>query len=296
MAVSPGETMLSELRPSGRCLAFAVVAVLALLGRAAPGTAQEMPFFRIGAAATAGSFFEIGGVLASAISKPADSPPCAQGGSCGVPGLVAVVRIGDFIGVVAEREENAIQAAEQLRVSWKPTPALTDLADVETALRANPSTPRTLIDKGDVDTAIAETVHHSTRRLRLSDGAFPSSIQMRELIAKIDCDLVDIRGARATHPELYHPDDYTQSRAFGIALRWPKSSEPAAEPAIEPVIEPANGIVFESVRRNGGINVCVYRPSLVLLPVIQADHYEYRWNAAGEVSVLKLTNMARREP
>ncbi|MFT4117546.1 molybdopterin cofactor-binding domain-containing protein [Bradyrhizobium sp.] len=72
-----------------------------------------------------------------------------------VPGLVAVVRLGDFVGVVAEREENAIRAAAQLSLSWKPTPALTDLADVETALRANPSTPRTLIDKGDVDAAIA---------------------------------------------------------------------------------------------------------------------------------------------
>src|SRR4051794_17424751 len=72
-----------------------------------------------------------------------------------IPGLVAVVRIGDFVGVVTEREENAIRAAEQLAVSWKPTPTLADLADVETALRANPSTPRTLIDKGDVDTAIA---------------------------------------------------------------------------------------------------------------------------------------------
>lgn len=72
-----------------------------------------------------------------------------------VPGLVAVVRIGDFVGVIAEREENAIRAAEQLAVSWKPTPKLTDLADVETALRANPSTPRTLIDKGDVDAAIS---------------------------------------------------------------------------------------------------------------------------------------------
>jgi hypothetical protein len=140
----------------------------------------------------------------------------------------------------------------------------------------------------DVDTAIAETVHHSTRRLRLSDGAFPSSIQMRELVADIDCELVDIRGARSTRPELYDPDDYTQSRAFGIGLRWPKNSEPYSEPA--------NGIVFESVRRDGGINVCVYRPSLVLLPVIQADHYEYRWNAAGAVSVLKLTNIGGREP
>ncbi|MEH2536746.1 MULTISPECIES: molybdopterin cofactor-binding domain-containing protein [unclassified Bradyrhizobium] len=72
-----------------------------------------------------------------------------------IPGLVAVVRIGDFVGVVAEREENAIKAAAQLKVSWKPVPTLPDLKDIETALRANPSTPRTLIDKGDVDAAIA---------------------------------------------------------------------------------------------------------------------------------------------
>lgn len=72
-----------------------------------------------------------------------------------IPGLVAVVRIGDFVGVVAEREENAIKAASQLKVSWKPTPTLPDLKDIEAALRANPSTPRKLIDKGDVDAAIA---------------------------------------------------------------------------------------------------------------------------------------------
>jgi uncharacterized protein len=66
--------------------------VLGLLGRIAPACADETHFFRIGAAATAGSFFEIGGVLASAISKPADSLPCEQGGSCGVPGLVAIAQ------------------------------------------------------------------------------------------------------------------------------------------------------------------------------------------------------------
>src|SRR6476620_6549051 len=72
-----------------------------------------------------------------------------------IPGLVAVVSIGDFVGVIAEREETAVKAAAQLKVTWKPTPALPDLKDIETALRANPSTPRTLIDKGDVDAAIA---------------------------------------------------------------------------------------------------------------------------------------------
>jgi nicotinate dehydrogenase subunit B len=72
-----------------------------------------------------------------------------------IAGLVAVVRIGDFVGVIAEREENAVKAAAQLKVTWKPTPTLPDLKDVETALRANPSTPRTLVDKGDVDAALA---------------------------------------------------------------------------------------------------------------------------------------------
>jgi nicotinate dehydrogenase subunit B len=72
-----------------------------------------------------------------------------------IPGIVAVVRIADFVGIVAEREENAIRAAAQLRITWKPTPALPDLNDIATALRAQPSTPRVLLDQNDVDTAIA---------------------------------------------------------------------------------------------------------------------------------------------
>src|SRR3984885_13877397 len=72
-----------------------------------------------------------------------------------IPGLVAVVRIADFVGVVAEREENAIKAATQLKLTWKKVPTLPDLGDIETALRANPSTPRTLIDKGDVEAALS---------------------------------------------------------------------------------------------------------------------------------------------
>src|ERR1700752_4568249 len=72
-----------------------------------------------------------------------------------IPGIVKVVQIGDFVGVVAEREENAIKAAAQLKVSWKPAPILPDLEQLEKALRANPAQPRTLIDKGNVDAAIA---------------------------------------------------------------------------------------------------------------------------------------------
>lgn len=71
-----------------------------------------------------------------------------------IPGLVDIVVIGDFVGVVAEREENAIRAAERLKLRWKPVPTLRDLDEIENALRANPSTPRRLLEKGDVADAL----------------------------------------------------------------------------------------------------------------------------------------------
>ncbi len=84
-------------------------------------SAQEDQFFRIGAAATSGTFFEIGAVIASAISKPAGSPPCEHGGSCGVPGLVAVTQatqgsVDNLRMVAAGQIESGI--AQSDIVSW----------------------------------------------------------------------------------------------------------------------------------------------------------------------------------
>ncbi|MBU9367400.1 molybdopterin-dependent oxidoreductase [Burkholderia multivorans] len=70
-----------------------------------------------------------------------------------VPGLVAVVTIGDFVGVVAEREEHAIRAARQLRVVWRPHPPLPPLDDPAAAIAAAPAQPRLLLDEGDVEAA-----------------------------------------------------------------------------------------------------------------------------------------------
>lgn len=70
----------------------AAIFVLGLVCGLGAASAQDARFFRIGAAATSGTFFEIGGVIAAAISKPAGSPPCEYSGSCGVPGLVAVTQ------------------------------------------------------------------------------------------------------------------------------------------------------------------------------------------------------------
>jgi uncharacterized protein len=56
---------------------------------ASPTLAQDITFFRIATGGTAGTYFPIGGLIANAISNPPGSRTCSDGGSCGVPGLVA---------------------------------------------------------------------------------------------------------------------------------------------------------------------------------------------------------------
>lgn len=52
--------------------------------------AQEMKFFRIGTGGAGGTYFPIGGLIANAISSPPGARSCEKGGTCGVPGLVAI--------------------------------------------------------------------------------------------------------------------------------------------------------------------------------------------------------------
>lgn len=54
--------------------------------------AQQMTFFRIGTGSAGGTYFPIGGIIANAISSPPGARPCDKGGSCGVPGLVAIAQ------------------------------------------------------------------------------------------------------------------------------------------------------------------------------------------------------------
>lgn len=133
----------------------------------------------------------------------------------------------------------------------------------------------------DLATAFAETVHHHERRLRASAAGFPAKIQMRELSARTRAELLDLRGAQESHPDLYDLTDYQASQAFARAHRWPYAE--AGE----------DGFVFDSVRKAGGTNICLFRPRALSLPVTQGDHYEYIWDAAGNLTIVKLTLVRR---
>lgn len=128
----------------------------------------------------------------------------------------------------------------------------------------------------DIDTAIAETLYHNTRRLKASAGGFPNTIQLREYIATSTSDLIDLRGTQGDAPELFHESDYTHSQAFSNAHRWP-----FADPAYD-------GIVFDSVRNEGGTNVCLFRPKALTLPITQGSHYQYEWDWHGNSRVNRL--------
>jgi len=73
-----------------------------------------------------------------------------------IPGLRDIVVIGDFVGVVAEREEQAIRAARELRVKWKPLPPLPSMDDPGAAIAAAPAKRRLLLEEGDVEAVRAQ--------------------------------------------------------------------------------------------------------------------------------------------
>jgi CO/xanthine dehydrogenase Mo-binding subunit len=64
-------------------------------------------------------------------------------------GVVAVVRDGSFLGVIAEREEQAIRASEALRATarWTPGPALPDQARIYEHLLSLPDDPHVISEK-----------------------------------------------------------------------------------------------------------------------------------------------------
>lgn len=66
-----------------------------------------------------------------------------------LPGRIRVVVRGDFVGVVADREEQAIAAMHALQVRWREIPAAPDLSDLADALRAQPCVARPLRADGD---------------------------------------------------------------------------------------------------------------------------------------------------
>lgn len=104
----------------------------------------------------------------------------------------------------------------------------------------------------DMATAVREVAHGLRREIRRTGWADMVG-DFRAYSADLVGGFVDIRGAGADHAGLYHRDSYALSQPFGEAVRT-LSLDDAPQ---------VTGIVYDSLRHDGGTNaVCFHPPSV----------------------------------
>jgi CO/xanthine dehydrogenase Mo-binding subunit len=109
----------------------------------------------------------------------------------GMPGLVRVVVKKNFVGVVAEKPWQAIQAAEKLKVTWTRGPALPRLDTFHEYLRSQKPTRDTFtVNTKDVDEKIAGAA-------KVVKATYLYPYQMHASFAS-SCAVADVAGERAT--------------------------------------------------------------------------------------------------
>lgn len=93
-----------------------------------------------------------------------------------LPGVVTVVRDGNLLGVVAEREEVVLRAADRLRdaAAWDERPTLPDEDDLPAFLTSAPVETTVLAERGEAR-GVASTVSASYHRPYLSHGSIGPS-------------------------------------------------------------------------------------------------------------------------
>lgn len=112
----------------------------------------------------------------------------------------------------------------------------------------------------DLATAIAETTFHVGRFLAATREAV-TRVTMRVLVGRLDATLEDLRGP--AFASLFAPDDWGPGQALGRARR-------AAG---------ADGLIYPSVRYQGGDCVALFWPDIPEIPV-QERHLVYEWNGS----------------
>lgn len=123
----------------------------------------------------------------------------------------------------------------------------------------------------EIATAAAEVAHH-LRREAVAAGMSEIVRIFRDYSSRLAGEYADIRGRKAAMRDVYASDSYAASQPFGESVR--ASGEV--------------GILYDSLRKRGGINAVAYRPTNIL-KVVQADHFEIRAAAATRrVEVRKL--------
>jgi CO/xanthine dehydrogenase Mo-binding subunit len=122
-----------------------------------------------------------------------------------------VVQLGDFVGVVAEREEQAIAAAARLQVTWEETATLPPMDTLFDWMRNQSRTEQVVAEAGDVEAALRQAarrlsaVYRQPFQAHASLGPSCAVAELREGILTVWCSsggVYPLRGALADLLEL----------------------------------------------------------------------------------------------
>ena len=107
-----------------------------------------------------------------------------------MPGLVKVVTRKNFVGVVAEKPWQAIQAASKLKVTWAPGAGLPKQSEFHESLRHQPSRDVLLVDSTDTASTLAQAA-------TVLKATYLHPYQMHGSVGS-SCAVADVQADRAT--------------------------------------------------------------------------------------------------
>ncbi|HKV05384.1 MAG TPA: molybdopterin cofactor-binding domain-containing protein [Candidatus Acidoferrales bacterium] len=115
-----------------------------------------------------------------------------------------VLRKGDFVGVVAEREWDAVRAAQQLKITWDMPATLPGSGGVYDAMRAEKTTDRVVLERGDVAEAFGRAAHvasgnyHGPYQAHAGFGPNGALADVKSDSALVICSTQDVYATRTT--------------------------------------------------------------------------------------------------
>lgn len=123
-----------------------------------------------------------------------------------------------------------------------------------------------------IETAVAETRYHRVRFLQATNEP-AQELDMRVYAVDLDAELHDIRVKRESHAAYYHPSSYAVSQDLALKLRE----------------NGTNGIVYASVRDEGGECAAVFRPRLLSSCRLER-HLCYVWDGRAISTIYEKRN------
>ncbi|MGA8871735.1 MAG: molybdopterin cofactor-binding domain-containing protein, partial [Candidatus Acidiferrales bacterium] len=124
-----------------------------------------------------------------------------------IPGLIKVVVRKNFIGVVAEKQWQAAQAAKTLKVAWNPGPGLPSQRGFYEYIRKQPSSDFLLVDSKDVDEKLKAASH-------VLKATYSYPYQAHGSIGS-SCAVADVQADRAT---IWSPTQSVYPTQHGISM------------------------------------------------------------------------------